>query len=341
MRLAILFGGVSFEHEISIVSAITLKKVFGDKTPLFIFLDLERNFYLIEPDKMKTSLFSSGEYRKERQLTLTFGGFEYKTLFKKEKLENLKIVNLVHGGDGEDGVIISLLEFYGIPSISPRKEASIISYNKELTKLFAKSIGVKTLQYQTVRKGEKYNLLFSFPIIIKPLRLGSSIGVSVVANERELSYGLDTAFQYDEVAIIEPFISGVKEFNIAGTYTKRLVLSKIEEPTKGKILDFDKKYMDFTRDEVLEEVNIASEIKSEIVKNFQKIYLPLFKGSLIRCDFFVIGDEVYLNEINSIPGSLANYLFDDFVSIIDNIEIPTPQTISVNYNYIERIQKAK
>ena len=341
MRLAILFGGVSFEHEISIISAITLSKVLRGENPLFIFLDFQRNFYLISPENMKSSTFSSGTYRNEKKIFPTFGGFQYRTLFGKKKIDNIKVVNLIHGGDGEDGKIISLLEFYNIPAISPNREASIISYNKEYTKLFANSIGVKTLQYEIVHKGEKYTPSLSYPLIIKPLRLGSSIGVSVVENERELGYGLDTAFQYDDTAIVEPFIKGVREFNIAGTYTKRLVLSKIEEPLKDKILDFDKKYMDFSRDGEVQEADIPPDIRSEIVKSFQKIYLPLFKGSLIRCDFFLIEDEIYLNEINSVPGSLANYLFDDFPSIIQNIEIPKSRTISTNYHYIERIQKAK
>jgi D-alanine-D-alanine ligase len=342
MKLAILFGGTSYEHEISIVSAITLKTVLEGENPLFIFLDSKREFYLISEDKMTTSTFSSGNYKKEKHLHLINGGFEYKSLFLKELYNDLRVINLIHGADGEDGTIVSILEFYKIRAISPRKEASVLSYNKKLTKIFANSVGIKTLNYEIISFGEERKLKeLNFPVIVKPLNLGSSIGVSVVESEKDFEYALDIAFSYDKSVIIEPFIEDVKEFNIAGTFTNRLIVSNIEEPQKEKFLDFEKKYMDFKRDEKIESANISKELKHELIMNFQKIYSPLFQGSLIRCDFFVINDEVYLNEINSVPGSLAHYLFDNFVDIVKNIHIPEQHKISVNYNYIEKIERAK
>jgi len=342
MKLAIIFGGTSYEHEISIVSAITLKKALSKESPIFIFLDIKREFYLIPQDKMNTKTFSSGIYKKEKRLNLISGGFEYKTLFLKELYSDLRVINLIHGGDGEDGVIVSLFDFYNIKYISPNREASIISYNKHLTKIFAQSLEIKTLPYEILHKGEERKLRrLSYPVIVKPLRLGSSIGVSIVREAKELEYALDTAYQYDDTIIVEEFINGVKEYNLAGTYTDRLVLSKIEEPQKGEILDFETKYMDFSRDEVVESADIPQDIKKKLEDSFKKIYLPMFKGALIRCDFFVIDGDVYLNEINSVPGSLANYLFNDFPSLIKSIQISKPHHIQTNYRYINRIAKAK
>jgi D-alanine-D-alanine ligase len=342
MKLAILFGGASYEHEISIVSAITMKKVLSAEEPLFIFLDPNHDFYLIPAKKMKTDTFSSRAYKSEKRLKVVDGGFEYKSLFLKEVYSEVRVVNLVHGGDGEDGTLVSLFDFYNIQAISPSREASVISYNKSLTKLYANSIGVKTLPYEIlykdgIRRVEEIN----YPVILKPLSLGSSIGVSVVEKSEELDYALDEAFQYDDRVIVEPFIDGVKEYNLAGAFTSSLQLSRIEEPKKEKILDFDKKYLDFSRDEVVEEADISKELKRELISNFDKIYLPLFKGSLIRCDFFLIDDEVYLNEINSVPGSLASYLFDGFAELLKSIEIPNNDKIAVKYNYINKIQRAK
>jgi len=342
MNLAILFGGISYEHEISIVSAITLKKSLSKENPLFIFLDSKNNFYLISPENMVAVNFSNGDYKKEKKLELTNSGFQHKTFFGKEMFNNLKVVNLIHGGQGEDGTIISLLEFYKIKAISPNREASVLSFNKGLTKIFAESVGVKTLSYQIFNINGKRKLnIIEFPIIVKPLSLGSSIGVSVVTKLSDLDYAFDTAFEFEDNLIVEPFIKDVKEFNVAGAFTDKLVISNIEEPQKGEILDFDTKYMDFSRGQTLETIDISKDLEKQLFENFEKIYMPKFIGSLIRCDFFLINDEVYLNEINSIPGSLANYLFTDFPNLLNSIEIPQPKTASVSYKYIDKIQRAK
>lgn len=98
------------------------------------------------------------------------------------------MINLVHGGDGEDGKLASLLEFYRIAFIGPRVEASVLSYNKYLTKLYAKDLGVKTLDYILLNEKNRANALdligFNFPFIVKPSNAGSSLGVNVVKEEK-------------------------------------------------------------------------------------------------------------------------------------------------------------
>ena len=127
MNIAILFGGSSFEHEISIVSAITMKKVLKKSTLTYIFVDANREFYLIDTDKINSKLFSSGEYKKGKQLTLKKGGFFADGMFGSKEVSFDVVLNLIHGRDGEDGKISSMMEFYGIPFISPRTEASALS----------------------------------------------------------------------------------------------------------------------------------------------------------------------------------------------------------------------
>ena len=106
-------------------------------------------------------------------------------------------------------------------------------------------------------------------------------------------------------------------------------------------LDFDKKYLDFSRSEKVHEADISDELKKALYSAFEKIYKPAFKGALIRCDFFVVDDKVLLNEINPIPGSMANYLFDDFTSLITNMSLPKKREIKVNYTYLHSIRSAK
>ncbi|MDM5272315.1 D-alanine--D-alanine ligase [Sulfurovum sp. zt1-1] len=343
MKLAILFGGSSFEHEISIVSAITMKKVFKNTELSFIFVDAERQFYLIESDKMKSNFFSSGAYKKSKKLVLKNGAFNIEGIFGSKEIVFDTLLNLIHGRDGEDGKIASLMEFYKIPFISPRIEASVLSFNKLYTKFLAESLGVKTLSYQYLSKNEERKLTMEYPVIVKPVRLGSSIGVSIVKNDEELDYALDVAFEFDTDVIIEPFIDGVKEYNQAGTYTRDWELSIVEEPHKEEFLDFEKKYMDFSRDSQVLAADIDELLESKIKDTFKKIYDPLFKGAIIRCDFFVIEGEVYLNEINPIPGSMANYLFSDFEGMVERLSnnLPKEQSIQINYQYIHSIQSAK
>ncbi|HEO99568.1 MAG: D-alanine--D-alanine ligase [Campylobacterales bacterium] len=343
MKLAILFGGSSFEHEISIVSAITMRKVFKKTELSFIFIDAERQFYLIEPEKMKSNFFSSAAYKKSKKLVLKNGAFSSEGLFGSKAVVFDVLLNLIHGRDGEDGKIASLMEFYAIPFISPRLEASALSYNKLYTKFLAQNLGVKTLPYQHLSKNEERKLTMEYPVIVKPVRLGSSIGVSIVKNDQEFDYALDVAFEFDTEVIIEPFIQGVKEYNQAGTFTREWELSIVEEPHKEEFLDFEKKYMDFSRDSQVLAATIDDALASKIQDTFRKIYDPLFKGAIIRCDFFVIENEVYLNEINPIPGSMANYLFDDFEGMVERLSqnLPKEQTIRINYDYIHSIQSAK
>ncbi len=343
MNTAILFGGSSFEHEISIVSAITMKKVLKKSTLTYIFVSPDREFYLIDTDKINSKLFSSGEYKKSKKLTLKKGGFFIDSMFGSKAVDIDVVLNLIHGRDGEDGKMASMMEFLDVPFISPRMEASALSYNKLYTKFLAESLGVKTVAYEYLSKNNERKITMAYPVIIKPVRLGSSIGVSIVKSEAELDYALDVAFEFDTDVIVEPFLEGVKEYNQAGTYTNEWELSIVEEPQKEEFLDFEKKYMDFSRDSQVLAADISDDLKVKIQESFKKIYDPLFKGSIIRCDFFVVEDEVLLNEINPIPGSMANYLFEDFEGMISRLSnhLPSEQKITVNYQYIHSIQSAK
>ncbi len=341
-KIAIVFGAKSFEHEISIISAITMKKVLKNEL-VYIFVDKNRELYHIPTDTIKSNLFSSGDYKKYDKLQITNNSFIKKGLFKTVNIEFDVLLNLTHGADGEDGVLAGIFEFFNIPFIGPRVEACVVSCNKFLTKSYGKSIGVQTLDYQYFSKEDDINI-DNFPVIVKPIRLGSSMGVSIVKEKKELDYALDVAFEFDNEIIIEPFINGIKEYNLAGTKIDgEFIFSIVEEPQKKEFLDFEKKYLDFNRSEIVTSADISETLVQKLQENFKRIYNITFEGSLIRCDFFVIDDDVYLNEINSIPGSMANYLFDDFNNIIEKLanNLPKKKHIQINYDYVNTIQSAK
>ncbi len=343
MDIVILFGGSSYEHEISIVSAITVKKVLKSFNLSFIFCDVNRDFYLIDSKDMKSNYFANGDYKKAKKLTLIENGFATIGFFGLKRQDLGVILNLIHGRDGEDGKIASLLEFNKLDYISPRVDASVLSYNKLYTKLYAKSVGVDFVPYTLLNSTDSRDINLEYPVIIKPVRLGSSIGVSIVKEQSELDYALDVAFEFDNQVIIEPFIDGVLEYNQAGCKTDKFELSIIEEPNKEEFLDFDKKYLDFSRDGKVEDANIDKELKANIQDSFKRVYGTLFEGAIIRCDFFVVDGKVLLNEINPIPGSMANYLFEDFSSMVERLSnnLPEEQEIKIDYQYINSIQSAK
>ncbi len=342
MKIGIVFGGKSYEHEISIVSAIAMKDVLKDEL-VYIFLDQNRDFYHIPTNTIKSKLFSSGEYKKCDALTLKKGGFVKKAMFGEKSLDVDVVLNITHGGDGEDGLLASLFEFNNLPYIGPRKGACAVAFNKFLTKGYASSVDVKTIQYKYYTKESEINVV-QFPVIIKPVTLGSSIGVSIVKTQEELEYALDVAFELDDAIIIEPFIAGIKEYNLAGCKINgEYNFSIIEEPQKAEFLDFDKKYLDFARTSAALEADLSDEMKDKIKDSFKKIYNNNFEGSLIRCDLFVVEDEVYLNEINPIPGSMANYLFKDFNNVLTSLakSLPKQKDIKITYEYVNKIQASK
>lgn len=344
MKVAIVFGGLSFEHEISIVSSIAMKEVLNQEL-VYIFIDSSRQMYNIPTDIINSKVFSSGEYKKFDKVYFKHGGF-YKQggfLKKEQNIDYDVVLSLAHGGDGEDGILSSLFDFYNIPFIAPRTEACVVSSNKFLTKGYASSVDVKTLDYKYYTKGDKIKVDM-FPVILKPIKLGSSIGVSIVKSEEELAYALDVAFEFDDSVLIEPFISGVKEYNLAGTKINgEFVFSIIEEPQKAEFLDFDKKYLDFSRTSKAQAVDLGEKLNNEVKDSFKKLYNTLFEGSIIRCDFFIVDDKVYLNEINSIPGSMANYLFSDFNKLFIDLSsnLPRKKHIPITYEYVNKIQASK
>ena len=343
MKLAILFGGASYEHEISIVSAVTMKEKLSSFDLSFIFCDQDHRFYLIEPKEMMAKTFASGAYLKMPQLQMGLGGFSRSKMFGSEHY-TMPVLNLIHGGDGEDGTIASMLDFYKIAYIGPRPAASQLSYDKRYTKWLADSLGVKTVKYEVLCATEMREVKTGFPCIVKPARLGSSIGVSIVRDESQLDYALDVAFEFDECVIVEPFIEGVKEYNLAGCMIDgEIRFSIIEEPQKNEFLDFDKKYLDFSRTTAVTEADLDEETVAKLKRAFTKIYTHLFEGALIRCDFFMVDGEVLLNEINPIPGSMGNYLFEDFEGTVSALlgSLPVKKSPQIDYKYIHSINAAK
>lgn len=241
-----------------------------------------------------------------------------------------------HGGDGEGGQMQGLFESLQIPITSASTESSAICINKVLTKQVLKDV-VPILDFisinsEDVRDNSQNcsNLIldkFQLPVIVKPAHLGSSIGIKVCKTKLDLEKALLEIICMDTEILIEPYMTNFFELNISVTMNgDKLVFSPIEKPiTKNDILTFDDKYglgakkfgnsggmVNLDREIP---ANISPGLSSELIHYAELAYKACRCSGLLRIDFMICTDEnsiqkVYLTEINTIPGSLAFYIWE-------------------------------
>ena len=304
-RVAVFFGGKSNEHEISVITGMLcvnlLRGAGFDVLP--VYLSDENALYVGE---MRSVADFRTFNRKWKEVRLTDGGVETK---RGKKLPVDVALNCCHGGFGEDGTLSALLRWHHIKSASPDVALSAVFMDKSLTKIAAKGLNIPVLDGVTVKEGETKALPFGFPVIVKPCRLGSSIGVKVAMDEKELSAALSLAFTLDEEALIEPYLSERRDLNCAVCRRGGKVhCSPVEEVfSHESILSFHEKYEGETH------ARLPADIPAEIAKKVQIYAEKLYDGfdgrGVVRADFLLAGDEVYFNELNTVPGSLSCYLF--------------------------------
>jgi D-alanine-D-alanine ligase len=313
-NVAVFFGGVSVEHDISIITGVLTANSIDKKYEVIpVYVDKSGNFYtgktLLDPDAYKNL-----DYKKLKKVTLLSGSkvlFEVKNNRLKRICEIAVAINCMHGERGEDGTLSALLNLSNIPLASPNMVGSAICMNKSITKIMLKGLGIPCLDYAIVTdiisavSAEK----LSYPLIVKPTTGGSSIGVSKAKNRTELEFATLEGLRYSDSVIIEPLLENFIEINCAcfRDADGNLVVSECEKPIgKEEVLTFSDKYENGKREFP---AKIDKEISDKIKKLTAKIYRELeFKG-VIRIDYFVKENKVYVNEINTVPGSLAYYLF--------------------------------
>lgn len=314
-NIAVFFGGESVEHDISVITGVltanSLDKTKFNAIP--VYADNEGRWftgeYLLNPDNYKAF-----EYKKVKRVTLVSGE---KSLFivKGKKIKKFcdiyAAINCMHGERGEDGSLAGVIKLCKIPFASPPVCASAVSMDKVFTKHALKGLGVKTLPFfaaESVGEATRKKAKFGFPVIVKPACGGSSIGIKSADTETELKSAAAFALRFGKKVIIEPKLKDFIEINCAAYGAgEEICVSECERPKGcGDILTFGDKYISGERQFPAEiDENISRRIK-EITK---KVYSQLEFRGIIRIDYFVSGGEVFLNEINAVPGSLSYYLF--------------------------------
>lgn len=314
--VAIVFGGESLEHDISIITGLFACEEFEKNkiNYLPIYLDHQNLFYtgkaLLNKDNYLTKKgFIRGQF------VFKNGCYKFKA---KHHFYNIECAVLcVHGKGMEDGKLKALFEVMHIPSTSSSVVTASLIQDKHLSKLIMQNADIPVIDSFFLKKGEELVVSqgFDYPLIVKPTNLGSSIGVKKVYNLQELKDHLLIAFNYDESVIVEKVVENLEELNIAILGDKNdYVISDIEMVnSKDDVLSFSDKYELFqtkTSGHIIP-AQVSNDIKDKIINYASKAFLLFDCKGVVRFDFMLNKktNEVYLNEINSIPGSLAFYLF--------------------------------
>ena len=347
IKVGVIFGGESVEHEISIISAIqAMNHMDEEKYEIIpIYITKDRQWYtgeMLRDVESYKDLELIKQYAKNVVLYYKNGEFVLqKKGFFKGIINTIDIAfPIVHGTNVEDGVLQGYLQTIGIPYVGPNVYAGVVGQDKVFMKDVFNSCCLPMPKYTwfydidykkdseaIIKKVSK----LKYPVIIKPATTGSSIGISTVYTETELADAIDMAIQYDNKIVVEEMVNNLSEVNISvlGNYEKQKV-SEIEELLSDEdFLTYEEKYisgnkkgkmgckkMNGSKGMLSASRKIPADISDKMKKEVEDIAVKAFKSlgssGCCRIDFLVDkkAKKVYINEINSIPGSLAFYLWE-------------------------------
>jgi len=306
LPVALLFGGRSAEHEISIISARS------------IFKNLDRRKYTVTSiyitRKGEWKIVSSPEASaRELKTGSAFSFLPWVGQGKRKSVEATVYFPVLHGPFGEDGTIQGLLEMADVPYVGASVLASALGMDKAIFKNILSQMGLPVVPYVIVyeedwgqRPGQIEREILSklnLPLFVKPSNLGSSVGISKVKNKKELAPALKLAFRYDRKILAEKAVSGREiECSVLGNENPQASLPGEVIPYR-EFYDYADKYL-----EGKTQFRIPAELSPDLVERFQKLAVAAFKAidacGMARVDFFLEKDteQIYINEINTIPG---------------------------------------
>lgn len=300
VKLLVIFGGQSSEHEISCISAgNVLENIdMGKYSVTKVGIDKDGNWFVFKGSNksVKSNVW----------------------LNEKENLASVKdVISLIKGQDvafpvlhgkyGEDGTIQGLFELCGVKYVGCGVLASSVGMDKEYTKILAGIRSVPIVPYQIFSRGESVfvdkSIVGDYPLIIKPSSAGSSYGLTKVNCQEDLDKAVELAFLYDEKILIEKFIPA-REIECAVLGNKELVISEPGEIlSANEIYDFDAKYNSAASRAVIP-ASLEKEQTDRIKDYASKIFKGIGGRGLSRVDFFISKSDgaIYFNEVNTLPG---------------------------------------
>ncbi len=343
IKLGVFFGGRSVEHEVSIISAIqainNLNKEKYDVIPIYI--TRENEMYVGE------KIAKVEEYRhlkkliEESQRVILVPNKDRVDIVKyplkkfgKNEYDYIDIAfPIVHGTNVEDGALQGYFKTLGIPFVGPDVLSSAIGMDKYVMKTVLKDNNIPVLDCLRFNMNEyttncddiikRVEEKIDYPVIVKPINLGSSVGIKVARNKEELQEAVDYAFQFAMNILIEKAITNLKEINcsVVGDYEEANA-SECEEPiSTDEILSYEDKYIGGSKKTGSKGMaslqrKIPADISAETREKIRKLAVDTFKvlgcNGVSRIDFIMDykTNEIWVNEINTIPGSLSFYLWE-------------------------------
>lgn len=336
-KIGIIIGGKSVEHEVSIITGMQVfenidKNIYE---PKIIYIQKDGKWLvgdsLHDINNFKTKKFEDAYevlpgFNDEK--LILYPHPELKTGFfgKKYTTYEIDIVfPAVHGTNVEDGALQGFFQMNGIPYAFGSVLCSAVGMDKVVMKKVFQSCNLPIVDYtwfyRSSFEAHKDKIIeqaenIGYPLIVKPANLGSSVGISKANNLDELLFAIDVAISYDRKVIIEKCIENVREINCAVIgYENELETSLSEEPVGWKeFLTYEDKYVNKKKDASESKRRIPAEIEEEIenqIKYYAKEAFNAVDGcGNARIDFLLSGNNIFVNEINTIPGSISFYLWE-------------------------------
>ena len=325
MRVGVIFGGPSPEHDVSILTGLQAGKILEKAgfEVYYIYWTKAGEFFEVPADK-EAHDFVEGPPKDSRRLVFVasaHGGFFYEGGFIARRPKRMSIealLNACHGGPGEDGSLQAALDIAGMRYTGPSFWGAVIGMDKYLFHCLVHKEGLPVLPRQVGTPDSIPEPDFDPPFIVKPRYGGSSIGIEVVADRKTLGDIAKASVHLRDGFVVEPYLPTLFDINIAVRTWPEIALSAIERPLRGEsqkaVLDYELKYM---REGGLEKMarEIPAKLDPELEARVRDIALKTAEVCLVRSvariDFLTDGKELYLNELNTIPGALATYLWID------------------------------
>ena len=295
LRIAVLAGGRSSEHDISLASARSVLEA----------LDPERY------DVVTVAIGRDGRWELGSGDGTVAETLPVPAANAPATLGSVDVVlPILHGPFGEDGTVQGLLELAGVAYVGAGVAASALCMDKDLFKKVLRDSAIPVANHVAVRTGDMVVNPFGYPCFVKPARLGSSVGISKVHDESELEDAVALAFQHDEKVLIEEFLDGVEvEVGVLGNFDPIASLPGQIVPLGHEWYDYASKY-----DEGGMELVIPPKLPDDVIARVQTAAVEAFRVTecegMARVDCFVVdGDQVVVNELNTIPGFTATSVY--------------------------------
>jgi D-alanine-D-alanine ligase len=304
VRVAVLTGGRSSEHEVSLASAASVLAALDPERYETRLIEISREGRWALPRRTDVPELPAGPAETlpvpSDGSPATLGGFDV-------------VLVLLHGPHGEDGTVQGLLELAGVPYVGPGVLASALCMDKDVFKQVMRAQGIPVARHVALRLGDAATNPYGYPVFVKPARLGSSVGISKVRAENELEHAVALARRHDEKVLVEEFVPGM-EIEVA-------VLGNLPSPAAslpGQVVshfndwyDTASKYDEGGSDLIVPPPGLSA----EQVERAQQLAVQAFVATdcegMARADFFVRDSdgEIVMNELNTIPGFTATSFY--------------------------------